>query len=87
MPEPTFYTYDQWILLNPDLLSAEREDRRQCHSCNGTGIYTCPVCDSDVNCPDCNGTGYISSVDSKQEYRRQLALDESKWKKYLRENQ
>jgi len=87
MPEPTFYTYDQWIVLNPDLLSSEREDRRQCDSCDGTGTYICPRCESDVDCPDCNGTGYISSVDSKQEYRRQRALDESKWKQYLRENQ
>lgn len=28
-----------------------------CKKCTGCGVYTCPACDSEVECGDCSGTG------------------------------
>ncbi len=79
-----FYTYEEWIKRHPEILEAQEETTKDCDTCDGTGTIECSECGQDTECPDCDGDGEIREVDAKAEYNRQLAMDKSLLKDYMK---
>lgn len=73
----TFYTYDEWIKLNPDVVIEE-----PCAECGGDGETECPHCGHEMDCEECDGTGKINLA--REEYDSQREADEKKWNKYAK---
>ena len=76
--KPQFYSYEEWIKLNPDLLEQEKD----CDECMGTGKKECSNCGQDIECEDCEGTGKINSA--RNVYEMQLKKEKERLKKLER---
>ena len=72
--KPQFYSYEEWIKLNPDLLEQEKD----CDECMGTGKKECSNCGQDIECDKCNGINSAKSIYDKQIKKEKERL--KKWK-------